>query len=95
MKQDIKKNKNYIYEKTNLNNENKENITWFLKPNLNTNLCKPYGFKDSETHNKINDKPKKLKVKFGINKPWLRDNNLILKNQWYWKLNLDPWIIDN
>jgi len=34
------------------------------------------------------------KIKFLIAKSWLR-NNHVLKNQMYWKSNLDPLIIEN
>jgi len=57
MKQDTKKNKNKIYAEKNSNNENKENIIWFLELNSNTNLCEPCEYKDLETHNKVMTNP--------------------------------------
>ena len=63
-----------------------------LKPNFYINLCESRAYKDSETHNKAYDKTKNLKIKFMTEKSRPTDN-LVPKNQKYWKLNLDPLFI--
>jgi hypothetical protein len=56
--------------------------------------CKPREYKNLETHNEIDDKPEKPKIKFVIYKPWPKDN-LVPKNQKCWKMNLGLLIIEN
>lgn len=66
--------------------------TWFTM--WGYGWCEPHEYKYLETHNEVDKQPKKVEIKFVIDKPWPRDN-LVSTNQRYWKLNLDPLIIEN
>lgn len=52
--------------------------------------CEFHGYKNPETHNEVDEKPGKPKIKL----PWAK-NNFVPKNQKYYKLNLDPLNITN